>query len=361
MMGRFCLAVIVLGGCGRIGFASARDGAIGDDDGTVARLDICSRTQLVDLGPSLEAGETITKLRVTPASLGRFAVVVGTSSHDIHALHLDASLTPEATLHRPLAGTYALYSAVSTNSDTFVWVDNAGSGMLERLDGAWDGATMIDTATSVAADPALADWQTVVDEEWMFPAIDTTGKLAIVGVLNDGSGFGLLGGVNYHPAATSASVVARPDSLMNGVVVALGGVCQTFVVDAVGQTSAMHTFAPSCSAPTLSVTGADPGIVAYEDAGQIYVHLIPSDASQAGITNNVGAGSEPRLVRDGTRTWVVWRTPAGQIAIGDLDPELRSTQVTVEAAAVDVIAVSDRPHLMWIAGSELWDGQPCVP
>ncbi|HEV7554953.1 MAG TPA: hypothetical protein VGO00_05810, partial [Kofleriaceae bacterium] len=239
--------------------------------------------------------------------------------------------------------------------------DNAGTGTLERLDGNWDGATVVDTAASVAADPALADWQTVVDEEWMFGAIDNTGKLALIGILNDGSGFGLIGGVNYHPAATSTSVAANPDSLMNGVVVALGGACQTFVADAVGQTSAMHTFASSCSSPVVSVTGADPGIVAYEDAGQVYVHLIPSDAMQAGTTNLVGPGSEPRLVRDGTRTWVIWRTPEGKLAIGDLDPALRSTQVTVDAAAVDAIAVSDRPHLMWITGSELWDGQPCVP
>jgi hypothetical protein len=35
--------------------------------------------------------------------------------------------------------------------------------------------------------------------------------------------------------------------------------------------------------------------------------------------------------------------------------------VTVDAASVDAISVSDRPHLMWISGSELWDGQPCVP
>ncbi|HEV7555490.1 MAG TPA: hypothetical protein VGO00_08555, partial [Kofleriaceae bacterium] len=90
MMGWLPLAVIMLGGCGRIGFGSARDGAIGDDDGTVARLDICSRTQLVDFGPSLEAGEAITKIRVTPAPLGRFGVVVGTSARDIYALHLDA-------------------------------------------------------------------------------------------------------------------------------------------------------------------------------------------------------------------------------------------------------------------------------
>jgi len=101
--------------------------------------------------------------------------------------------------------------------------------------------------------------------------------------------------------------------------------------------------------------------VAYEDAGQVYVHLIPSDATQAGTTNLVGPGSGPRLVRDGTRTWVIWRNPDGKLAIGDLDPELRSTQVTVDAASVDTISVSARPHLMWISGSELWDGQPCVP
>ncbi|HUJ62778.1 MAG TPA: hypothetical protein VLX92_29955 [Kofleriaceae bacterium] len=347
------IAIIVLAGCGRLGFQGhpgvASDGAPADtaidapagdaaaSDGQAVAPALCDVAQVFDLAPQLAPGDAATAVRVSPFA-GGYLLGIGTQALDIYALHLDAGLVPtESMAHLPLAGEYALWSADASSADAFFFIgDSDGFGYLKRLESNFDSYTAIQQVGKFPLAPSLAP----LGGQYLLAAIDTTGHLAMFGV--DATGATATITVGYNPAATAASIVATAD----GVAAAIAASpCELFAIDATGATSDHVPFALACDQPYLAPDASE---LIYTSAGEVFGYDVATAQ-----TDDLGPGSDPHVAAAGS----AWVDTSGQLALASTAGR---TITSYAAQSLDLAITQAGLEVVWLDGSVVSRGRLCA-
>lgn len=334
-MGRFLAIVLALSGCGRMGFDDPKPGDSGDDTTTdptmpTAKLmpRVCGSSSLtqtlvnaddLDLaiavtptGPTLfgvdKAGGSLRGMELTPGfASGTARTVRGGAFTSVSATYVDNKLFASAVnstvvaVHTVPAG-LASYNEIADLDGMYVAKD-----MMMNVNG--DRITPTSCSAGLTVNPFDASWQPTQSQL----TVNTSQSTGIAATM----------------AGNDAYTVWSTDSECHF----------DHITSASAGTASMRSWA--CPAARLSSAqmvfeGSD-GVRSSGIAGDA---LLDSDLIAAGA-------SSPRIVDDGTRTWISYLDTTGAVAVGTLVDGMFQAVVTDASAKHDAYELA-------VIGGEIW-------
>jgi len=348
------LVVVLVTGCGRLGFAVDGDDVVEIDaaalplDGPTAVIPaICNKRTLGTVPTGANAAVVV---RASALASGGFAVAIQTTSVAVHV----ARILPDGSfvgLHTPLAGGYELYGAGSIGDNVFLYAATGGSAYVKALDATWDNHMTAQGGADAVSDPPLAVMPTGM--AWL--GMISGGSTTFGEVASNGTSTGLV--ADYQPVtATSTSFVSAP----SGVRAAIDrgdGTCETLLIGPGGVTSLRETIM-GCALPHHAPFVGDTGALLYRQGTNVVIRVIDSDPMTSGLVYILGAVDNPRIVTREGRSWI------GYTAGGSSTVQLVSIGIDgiVSGAAPDLSPPFDllEKGAFWVEGTELLTGDTCV-
>jgi hypothetical protein len=326
--------LLVLAGCGRIGFSTGDD--VGPDPGDAATLvpDVCD---IVDTGAITFAGSP-TALRAVYLASG-YGVALGTDATNVYAIRLgiDRRILDQ---HLPLAGGYALRGAGQIQDNLFIYVDAAPESYLKALMPSWDDYTTAQSGGAAAIDPPIAVLPGGATAASAM--INATGNLELRVIDPAGLEVSLS---TYQPTARAASVSPVAD----GAVIAVDrgdGTCETARFTGTVSTPQVIT---GCSDPLVTGDG-----LLHRSGGGYALRTLGT-----GTTMAMADVVDPRIATLEGATWLAYQRPTSVDATLVIARPLDGRIVETTIAIKPPFDLSDA-GLFWVEDGHLWAGRPCM-
>ncbi len=349
---RVVIFLVVLTGCGRLGFGESGDDApidapIDAPEGPLLTPQFCDDRVVGDV-----IGVVPVAIRAVAFPAGGYAVAIETTATSIPLFELDAAGAVVGTATPFDPGYSPLYGMSQHEGRPAVHLMTSGSSYIKFIDPGWTTYT-----TGPGGDPSL------IDPSYAELDLDTgiaariVGGAFEVGVVDDTAIF-MINPSSYTPmTAVGGSVFPIADAA-RVVVEKTGGVCETFVVTAGNIAKAIHTFSP-CYEPTIAATSESDAVVLHRIGadGPFAVHVVPLAETDPGTTYPLTGATYARVTaRDDGAIWVGHGSGTYRALVRFDDGVMNEFRELRSAFYFDLTA----RDAFWIEGTTVHVSTPCL-